>query len=168
MTIVATRAIATIHRLRAVDDINLHLPTFSILDLLPACLTQFYTQRNLPARTWEAPSPRLCAKQHARPQPRFVTQPFCYNARAEAGRNMRSLDKLRVLGLLWLRIALGVIFFYHGYQKLFVAPATAIQAFARLGFPSYFVYLAGTLELFGAILLVIGLFTRVTALLLAV
>ncbi len=37
-----------------------------------------------------------------------------------------------------------------------------------MGFPAYFVYLAGTLELFGAILLVLGLFTRVTALLLGI
>ena len=79
---------------------------------------------------------------------------------------MQSLEKLKHLALLWLRLVLGVIFFFHGYQKLFAAPAAALQAFPQLGFPSYFVYLSGTLELFGAILLVMGLFTRITALLL--
>ncbi len=81
---------------------------------------------------------------------------------------MQIFEKLKPLGLLWLRLALGVIFFYHGYQKLFGAPASALQAFRHMGFPAYFVYLSGTLELFGAVLLVLGLFTRVTALLLGI
>jgi putative oxidoreductase len=80
---------------------------------------------------------------------------------------MRVLENLKPLALLWLRVALGVIFFYEGYQKLFGAPASALAAFPRMGFPSYFAYVSGTLELFGAVLLVLGLFTRVAALLLA-
>ncbi len=35
---------------------------------------------------------------------------------------MRFLDSLRPLGLLVLRMALGLIFLYHGYPKLFSAP----------------------------------------------
>jgi putative oxidoreductase len=79
---------------------------------------------------------------------------------------MHIFEKLKPLALLWLRLALGVIFFYHGYQKLFGAPTAALAAFRHMGFPGYVVYLSGTLELFGAILLVLGLFTRVIALLL--
>jgi putative oxidoreductase len=81
---------------------------------------------------------------------------------------MRIFDLLRPLALLSLRLALGVIFFYSGYRKLFGAPASALAEFRHLGFPSYFVYIAGTLELFGAILLVLGLLTRWTAFLLAI
>lgn len=36
-----------------------------------------------------------------------------------------------------------------------------------MGFPSYFVYLAGVVEFFGGWLLVLGLFTRIAGLLLA-
>ena len=80
---------------------------------------------------------------------------------------MQTLEKLKPLALLWLRLALGVIFSYSGYQKLFVSTAAALTDFQRMGLPSYLAYLAGVLELFGAILLVLGLLTRVTALLLA-
>jgi putative oxidoreductase len=41
------------------------------------------------------------------------------------------------------------------------------EAFAHLGFPAYFAYISGVLELFGGILLIVGLFTRITGLLLA-
>ena len=78
------------------------------------------------------------------------------------------LEKLKPVGLLWLRLALGVIFFHNGYQKLFVATAGALTEFHRMGLPSYFAYITGVLELFGGILLVAGLLTRVTALLLAI
>jgi putative oxidoreductase len=36
-----------------------------------------------------------------------------------------------------------------------------------MGFPSYFVYIAGIVEFFGGCLLILGLFTRIAALLLA-
>jgi putative oxidoreductase len=81
---------------------------------------------------------------------------------------MQILEKLKPLALLWLRLALGLVFFFHGYEKLLGAPTAAFQAFHRMGFPSYVVYLSGTLELFGAVLLVMGLFTRVTAFLLGI
>ena len=81
---------------------------------------------------------------------------------------MPIFDKLRPLGLLILRLAVALIFFYHGYQKLFGAPASALRAFPKMGFPSYFAYIAGSLEMFGAILLILGLFTRVISLLLAI
>ncbi|MFZ0640707.1 MAG: DoxX family protein, partial [Candidatus Acidiferrales bacterium] len=37
----------------------------------------------------------------------------------------------------------------------------------RMGFPSYFAYVAGIVEFFGGWLLILGLFTRIAALLLA-
>jgi len=80
---------------------------------------------------------------------------------------MRILEKLMPLSLLGLRLALGVIFFYHGYQKLVEGPADVRAAFVPLGLPPFSFYVLGTLELFGGILLVLGLLTRVAALLLA-
>jgi putative oxidoreductase len=81
---------------------------------------------------------------------------------------MQFLEKLKPLGLLVLRIVLGAIFMYHGYPKLFSDPARWVQTFAKMGFPGYFAYIAGVLELFGGGVLIIGLFTRGAALLLAI
>jgi putative oxidoreductase len=80
---------------------------------------------------------------------------------------MQFLDKLKPLGLLVLRVALGASFLFHGYPKL-SDPAHALKAFPGYGFPSYFAYISGVLEVFGGGLLIAGLFTRGVALLLAV
>jgi putative oxidoreductase len=71
------------------------------------------------------------------------------------------------LGLLSLRAALGTIFFLHGYQNLFVTTAETLIQFERVGLRSYAAHLAGVLEMFGGILLLAGLLTRLTALCLA-
>ena len=80
---------------------------------------------------------------------------------------MQTLEKLRPLALLVLRAALGAIFVYHGYPKLFVHARETAQQFAHMGFPAYFAFIAGILELFGGLLLIAGLFTRIAGLLLA-
>ena len=81
---------------------------------------------------------------------------------------MQILEKLKPLSLLILRLALGAIFYNSGYRKLFVTTAATLADFHRMGLPAYLGYVAGGLELFGGILLIIGLLTRVTALLLAI
>ncbi len=81
---------------------------------------------------------------------------------------MRFLNTLQPLGLLVLRASLGLIFFSHGYPKLAYSGAGMQSFFIQHGLPGYFVYISGVLEVFGAILLVLGLFTRAAALLLAV
>jgi len=80
---------------------------------------------------------------------------------------MQILEKLRPLALLLLRVALGVIFIYHGYPKLFGYTRQTMDAFAHMGFPPYFAYLAGVIEFFGGCLLIVGLFTRIAGLLIA-
>src|ERR1700687_2957915 len=80
---------------------------------------------------------------------------------------MQFLAKLKPLGLLALRLAMGACFIFHGYPKL-SDPARWLKAFPGFGFPSYFAYISGILELFGGGLLIIGLFTRGAALLLAI
>ena len=81
---------------------------------------------------------------------------------------MKSLNALQPLGLLVLRVSLGIIFFSHGYPKLAHSGAAMQGFFVQHGLPGYFVYVAGVLEVFGGILLVLGLFTRGAALLLAI
>ena len=80
---------------------------------------------------------------------------------------MEALEKLKPLALLLLRAALGVIFIFHGYPKLFTNSHGAMQGFAHMGFPTYFAVISGVLEFFGGCLLIAGLFTRIAALLLA-
>jgi putative oxidoreductase len=81
---------------------------------------------------------------------------------------MKSLNSLQPLGLFLFRAALGLIFFSHGYPKL-AHPGSGVQSFfIQHGMPGYFAYVAGVLEVFGGVLLVLGLFTRGAGLLLAV
>ncbi len=77
------------------------------------------------------------------------------------------LEKLRPVSFLLLRWALGLIFVYHGWPKLFGKTEIFIQSFAGLGLPAWSVYAVGIAELFGGGLLFVGLFTRVAAVLLA-
>jgi putative oxidoreductase len=80
---------------------------------------------------------------------------------------MQFLEKLKPLGLLVLRAAVGATFMVHGSEKLHNIPHF-LKAFPGFGFPSYFVYIAGVLEVFGGGLLILGLFTRGIALLLTI
>lgn len=81
---------------------------------------------------------------------------------------MRSLEALKPIALLLLRLAMGVIFIHYGYPKLFVHPRSSVAWFSQHGFPGYFAYLSGVLELFGGMLLIAGLFTRIAGLVLAI
>lgn len=80
---------------------------------------------------------------------------------------MQHLEKLKPVALLLLRLGLGVIFVYHGYPKLFGPTHQQMLQFAHMGFPGYFVYVAGVIEFFGGCLLFVGLFTRLAGLFLA-
>lgn len=53
-----------------------------------------------------------------------------------------------------LRIMTGLLFLWHGAQKLFGFPAPVPPA------PPFILYVAGPIELVGGILVMIGLFTR--------
>ena len=54
-----------------------------------------------------------------------------------------------------MRIVVGLLFFWHGSQKLFGFPGTL-----PAGVPPFIVYGAGSIELIGGALIMIGLFTR--------
>ena len=82
------------------------------------------------------------------------------------------LKKYSDYGLLPLRIALGAVFIYHGYLKLFTGnfPGGTAGFFASLGIPlpTFFAIIVSLLEFFGGIALLLGLMTRYTSVLLAV
>jgi len=54
-----------------------------------------------------------------------------------------------------MRIVVGFLFLWHGTQKLFAFPATMPD-----GVPPFITWIAGPIELFGGILVMIGLQTR--------
>lgn len=54
-----------------------------------------------------------------------------------------------------LRMVAGFLFLWHGCQKLFGFPAGM-----PAGVPAFITYVAGPIELFGGILIMIGLFTH--------
>jgi putative oxidoreductase len=79
---------------------------------------------------------------------------------------LRFLEKLRPLALLLLRWGLTLVFVFHGYPKLFGKTALFVSAFKGLGLPAFFVYVVGVIEVFGGLMLALGLYTRPAALLL--
>ena len=81
---------------------------------------------------------------------------------------MKSLNALQPLALLLLRATFGIIFMSHGYPMLARRTSATQALFAQHGIPGYFVYISGVIELFGGGLLLLGLFTRGVALLLAI
>jgi len=81
---------------------------------------------------------------------------------------MKSLNALQPLALLLLRAAFGIIFMSHGYPLLAHRTGATQALFVQHGIPGYFVVISGVLELFGGGLLLLGLFTRGAALLLAI
>ena len=54
-----------------------------------------------------------------------------------------------------MRMVVGFLFLWHGAQKLFGIPTPMPP-----GVPAFIIYLAGPIEFFGGILVMIGLYTR--------
>ena len=79
---------------------------------------------------------------------------------------MHFLSRFSGFGHVLLRIGAGLLYMQHGVQKLFGwfggmgAPGASAELFSLMG-------LAGVLETFGGLLIVLGLFTRPVALVLA-
>ena len=83
---------------------------------------------------------------------------------------MNSIRPRADLGLLAIRLATGLVFLMHGYQKVFTYGFAGIgDAFGKMGIPMPTVMgpAIGILELVGGIALIIGLGTRIVGLLLA-
>jgi len=73
------------------------------------------------------------------------------------------------IAVLLLRVALALIFIPHGWSKVMGAGGVGafVQDLPSYGIPTFLGYIAAWSELAGAILLAVGLFTRIDAFLLA-
>ncbi len=83
------------------------------------------------------------------------------------GTNQTGID----LGLLVLRVVTGLVFFLHGWQKLFDNGLAATEAgfeFMGAPMPGITSVIVTFLELVGGAALIVGAFTRLAALLLAI
>jgi len=78
--------------------------------------------------------------------------------------NSRNRTNYRNIGLLILRIGLGIMFVLHGYPKMFGGPEKWTEvggAMQHMGIhfaPMFFGFMAGVTEFFGGIFLMLGLF----------
>ena len=78
--------------------------------------------------------------------------------------NKRKRSELRNIGLIILRIGLGIMFILHGYPKMFGGPEKWTEVggamqYLGIGFaPMFFGFMAGVIEFFGGIFLICGLF----------
>jgi len=77
---------------------------------------------------------------------------------------LRKRGIYRNIGLLIIRVGLGIMFILHGFPKMFGGPDTWIEvgsAMQYLGIdfaPMFFGFMAGVTEFFGGIFLLFGLF----------
>lgn len=82
--------------------------------------------------------------------------------------------QLRNIGLLILRLGLGLMFILHGYPKIFGGPemwtevGTSMQYVGINFAPMFFGFMAGIAEFFGGIFLLLGLFFRPSTILLII
>jgi putative oxidoreductase len=72
------------------------------------------------------------------------------------------------LGRLLLRLTLGGLLLFHGVAKLHTVPLAIMDRIAKAGFPSALGYLVYVGEVLAPLLLILGLWTRLAALLVAV
>lgn len=71
------------------------------------------------------------------------------------------------LGILLLRIVVGAVFVYAGYQKLHDMPQT-IQFFGMMGFSPFWTWVAALTEFIGGLMIMVGYGMRIAGFLLAV
>lgn len=78
---------------------------------------------------------------------------------------MRSSDDL---GKLVLRVVLGALILFHGVSKLIHGPGFVVQALAQAGMPSFLAYGVYVGEVLAPVLLIVGLWARAGAFIVAV
>jgi putative oxidoreductase len=83
-------------------------------------------------------------------------------------------DKYRDLGLLLLRVGIGIMFMYHGFPKITAGQELwtnlgGVLSDMGIGFaPTFFGFMAALSEFGGGLLLVLGLFTRPASIFLSI
>lgn len=71
------------------------------------------------------------------------------------------------LGVLFLRVAVGVVFIHAGYLKL-ADMTPVITGFGAIGFPAWLAYFVAYCELFGGLAVFLGIFVRYAGVVLAI
>jgi putative oxidoreductase len=76
-----------------------------------------------------------------------------------------SFGKNKAVGLLLLRLAVGIIFLIHGYGKLFgnmpsMTMFTGMVTHLGFPFPAFFAWIAALAEFLGGIALILGVWTK--------
>jgi putative oxidoreductase len=71
-------------------------------------------------------------------------------------------------GKLLLRVTLGVLVLFHGISKVIGGPAFVVGVASKAGLPGAFGYLVYVGEVLGPLLLILGIWTRLGALIVAV
>lgn len=79
----------------------------------------------------------------------------------------KAASRNKDLGILLIRIAIGLVFVIHGWDKVSDLSGTA-TAMAGLGVPAVLAYVASFVELLGGVALIVGVWTRWVGILLAV
>ncbi len=72
------------------------------------------------------------------------------------------------IAVVLLRLAIGSLYVYHGYPKLGAARKGTAEWLKSIGFPGWLATLAGVVEFFGGIALILGLLTSIVAALSAI
>jgi len=68
------------------------------------------------------------------------------------------------IGILIVRIALGGIILFHGFHKVTHGVAEQFQILASNGIPGQFIYFVYVSEVLAPVLIVLGIFTRISSL----
>lgn len=71
-------------------------------------------------------------------------------------------------GKLILRLVLGFLILLHGISKVKGGPGSIVDVVSKAGLPAALAYLVYIGEVIGPILLIVGLFTRIAALIVAI
>lgn len=71
------------------------------------------------------------------------------------------------VGLLFIRVAIGMVFFAHGWMKMQNLDGASAM-FVSLGLPAFAAVFIAYLEVIGGIAMILGVFTRVVAKLFAI
>ena len=85
--------------------------------------------------------------------------------------NQHPVDQTAAWGLFALRVVVGLVFFMHGQQKLFDNGVDGVEQFfgsQGIPWPGLAAVVVTAVETLGGLALILGLFTRLVALLLAI
>jgi putative oxidoreductase len=95
-------------------------------------------------------------------------QVTCACIKLQGANAMSRTQGTQDLGKAILRIVLGVLILLHGISKLMAGPGVVMQVVAQAGLPAALAYGVYIGEVVAPILLIIGLWTRLAALIVAI